>query len=247
VELDEQMHNKFTSLKSLFKSTDPSKHFHGNKVKKFSTGEDQLDPSQAQLTSKSNSSNAPVSMGFKDKLLSHYRENFSQLHENTSTRIYHNALSAKSAEAGIKLHSKYTNPQILKNTRKFASKEKQITKSDSEMKADTALMTTINREHEHNYEMQHHQQHHPEPVEPRLKQHVLAKPSVLSKFMPKKSHVSSPAMHNPQLVARKQDSLAVHHAPTAPAVHIDTTPSHSMSHPTPVHPVVHPARLHKTK
>ena len=95
--------------------------------------------------------------------------------------------------------------------------------------------------------MQHRQQHHPEPVERRLKQHVLAKPSVLSKFMPKKSHVSNPAMHNPQLVARKQDSLAVHHAPTAPAVHIDTTPSHSMSHPTPVHPVVHPARPHKTK
>lgn len=186
-------------------------------------------------------------MEFKDKLLTHYRENFSDLSENMSTRIYRNPLSAKSAEAGIKIHSKYTNPQILRNTRKFASREKRITKSDSEMKADTALMTTINRDHEHNFEMQHHQQHHPEPVDPRLKQHVLAKPSVLSKFMPKKSNVSSPAMHNPQLIAHKQDSLAVHHAPTDHAVHIDTTPSHSMSHPTPVHPVVHSARPHKTK
>ena len=68
MELDEQMHNKYTSLKSLFKSTDPSKHFHGTKPRKFSAGKDQPDPSHAQLTSKSNSSNAPVSIGFKDKL-----------------------------------------------------------------------------------------------------------------------------------------------------------------------------------
>jgi hypothetical protein len=240
VELDEQMHNKFTSLKSLFKSTDPSKHFHGTKPRKFFTRKDQMDPSHAQLTSKSNSNNAPVSMGFKDKLLNHYRENFTELNEDNSTRIYRNALSAKSAYAGIKLYSKYTNPQILKNTRKFANREKQITKSDSENKADTALMTTINREHEHNYEMQHHQQHHPEPVEPRLKQRVL------SKFMPKKPNVSSSAMHNSRQIAQKQDSLAVHRAPTAHAVHIDTTPSHSISHPTPVHPV-HPVKPNKTK
>ena len=53
MELDEQMHNKYTSLKSLFKSTDPSKHFHGNKPKKFSVGKDQPDASKGELISTS--------------------------------------------------------------------------------------------------------------------------------------------------------------------------------------------------
>ena len=246
MELDEQMHNKFTSLKSLFKSTDSSKHFHGTKVKKFTPSKDRPDPSAAQLISKSNSNNAPASLGFKSKLLNHYRENFAGINEDNSTRIYTNPLSAKSSSAGIKLHSKYTNPQILKNTKKFANREKQITKSDSENKADTALMTSINREHEHNYEMKHQQRHHPEPVEPRLKTHKTSKQSLLSKFMPKKVHTSSPAMHDPKIIARKQDSFADNRTPTIPAVHIDTTPSHSVSHPTPVH-ATHPAKPRTNK
>ena len=93
MELDEQMHNKFTSLKSLFKSTDSSKHFHGTKVKEFTPSKDRPDPSSAQLISKSNSNNAPASLGFKSKLLNHYRENFAGINEDNSTRIYTNPLT----------------------------------------------------------------------------------------------------------------------------------------------------------
>lgn len=244
MELDEQIHNKYTSLKSLFKSTDPSKHFHGNKPKKFNPGKDQPDPSKAKLISTSNSKNTPASFSFKDKLLHHYRENFSEINEDNSTRIYHNAQTANYANAGIHLYARGTNPQIKKLDNKFAKREKQITGSDSVKHSRDALMKDINAEHEKNYVTTHHQQHHPEPIEQRLQQHKLNVKSVVSKFMPKKHNVSSQSMHNPKIIANKQDSTAVYHPSTSPAVHIDTTPSHSVSHPTPVSPVArHPVAI----
>lgn len=230
MELDEQMHNKYTSLKSLFKSTDPSKHFHGNKPKKFSTGKDQPDASKGKLVSTSNSNNAPASLSFKDRLIQHYKENLS---EDTSTRIYHNAQTANYATAGIHLYGRGTNPQIKKLDNQFARREKEITGNDSVKHARTALMTDINAEHEKNYALAHQQKHHPEPVEQRLKTHKLS--PTLSKFLPKKNSATT---HDPQAILHKQDSLAVHHTPTVVThAHVDTTPSHSVNQPTPVHAI----------
>lgn len=76
MELDEQHGlNKYTSLKALFKSTDPTKHFHGSKVHKFIPAKDQPELSDPQLVSKSISSNKPKQppKSLKDKLLSHYQ------------------------------------------------------------------------------------------------------------------------------------------------------------------------------
>jgi hypothetical protein len=76
MELDEQHGlNKYTSLKALFKSTDPTKHFHGSKVAKFTSAKDQPELSAPQLVSKSVSVNKPKEPPkiFKEKLLSHYQ------------------------------------------------------------------------------------------------------------------------------------------------------------------------------
>ena len=60
MELDEQHGlNKFTSLKALFKSTDPTKHFHGSKVAKFTPAKDQPELSPAELISTSDPKNKP--------------------------------------------------------------------------------------------------------------------------------------------------------------------------------------------
>lgn len=252
MELDEQMHNKFTSLKSLFKSTDPSKHFHGNKVKKFSAGKDQPDPSHAQLTSKSNSSNAPASMGFKDKLMNHYRENFNDLYEDN--RIYKQGDTATKAYVGIHLYGRGTNQQIKKNDAKFARREKQITGNDSVKHSQDALMLGINRDHELNYQQQHHQQPHPEPSDPRLKLHKLSTNPILAKILPKKPVTQNPVMHDPQALLHKQDSFAnqTPHTHTNPVNHsISVHPDHSPSNPIPLHPqhIMHPVqpKFHKNK
>jgi hypothetical protein len=257
VELDEQMHNKFTSLKSLFKSTDPSKHFHGVKIKKFTSAKDQPDPSHAQLTSKSNSTDVPASMGFKDKLLSHYKENFAGMHTDKKTglnvrggRIYHNAQTANYATSGIHLYGRGTNSQIKKLDNKFAKREREITGNDSVRHARSALMYDVNREHERNYEIKHHQQPHPAPQDPRLTQHKLPPNPILAKISPKKpaSPVAhNPAMHDPQALLHKQNSFA-NQAPHAhnPTEHpISSHPSNSPSHPIPVHPVQ--PKFHRNK
>lgn len=75
MELNEQ-HSKWTSLKAMFKSVDPTKHFHGNKAVHQKSAVDQPDFSKPQLISQHSEKNRPVtpSKAFKNKLLSVYKK-----------------------------------------------------------------------------------------------------------------------------------------------------------------------------
>jgi hypothetical protein len=155
--------NRFTSLKGAFSSTHATKHFHGNKIKHTDVTTDYPDPSTPQLVAQSSGKNAPFSLSFKDKLLMKYHEDYCGLTEDTdtSTRQYKRPETARFAKAGIHLHSRYTNKKIAQLTNKFNNREKKITKSDSEVKADTILMNTLNREHQKNYEKKFHHEYKP--------------------------------------------------------------------------------------
>ena len=75
MELNEQK-NKWTSLKAMFKSVDPTKHFHGNDSAKYKPTVDQPDPSTPQLVSKQAEKNRPTlpPKSLKNKLLSVYKK-----------------------------------------------------------------------------------------------------------------------------------------------------------------------------
>ena len=160
---NKQNTNRFTSLKGAFSSIHPTKHFHGNEQKPTTITTDYQDPSTPELVAQSSGKNAPFSLSFKDKLIMKYHESCG-LNEDTdtSTRQYKRPETAHFAKAGIKLYSRYTNKKIAQLTKKFNAREKKITKSDSETKADSILMNTMNREHQKNYENKFHHEYKPQ-------------------------------------------------------------------------------------
>ncbi len=145
MEFNEHWRNKYTSLKAAFRSTDPTKHFHGNSQKKFKPTIDYPDVSEPQLTSKSVDDNIPVKpKKFKERLLSSYNEN------DTSTRQFASGQTARYSDAGIKLYSKHTNKQIKKLDDKLSRKETGITGDDSQKHINALSKDTINRQHQLN-------------------------------------------------------------------------------------------------
>lgn len=119
MELDEQHGlNKFTSLKALFKSTDPTKHFHGNKVDKFTSTKDQPELSPGELISTSDSKNKPKEppKSFKEQLLSVYSKNSSV----NESRNVTNLDTAKQLQNGLKFGSKIVKPSV-ESTNKYSN------------------------------------------------------------------------------------------------------------------------------
>lgn len=229
---NKQSSSRFTSLKGAFSSTHPSKHFHGKDKKSTTITTDYSDPSTPQLVAHSSGKNAPFSLSFKDRLVMKYHEEFCGITEDsdTSTRQYKNPETARFAKAGIHLHSRYTNPKIAQLTNKFNNREKKITKSDSEIKADTILMNTMNKEHEKNYQNKFHHEYKPpehtvhakKPVNTQHLTHTEPHAVPPSRPVPNApvshisnhpQHQSNPAMHDPDIIAKRQDSFVVKHTP----------------------------------
>jgi hypothetical protein len=161
-----------------------------------------------------------------------YYEEFCGLTEDTDTSVrqYKNPETARFAKAGIHLHSRYTNPKIAQLTNKFNNREKKVTGSDSEIKADTILMNTMNREHEKNYQNKFHHEYKPpehavHSKSPVNTQHLThTEPHVVPPSHPvphapvphipnHPQHQSNPAMHDPHIIGQKQDSFVVKHTP----------------------------------
>lgn len=242
---NKQSSNRFTSLKGAFASTHPTKHFHGKEKKPSVITPDYPDSSTPQLVAQSSGKNAPFSLSFKDRLVMKYHEEFCGITEDsdTSTRQYKNPETARFAKAGIHLHSRYTNPKIAKLTNKFQNREKKITKSDSEIKADTILMNTMNREHQKNYEKKFHHEYQPPEHTVRPKKSVDTRhlthteprkvppshpvpdiphntvppshpvPHAPVPRIPSSQHQSNPTMHDPDVIGQRQDSFVVKHTP----------------------------------
>ena len=142
MEFNEHWRNKYTSLKAAFRSTDPSKHFHGNPQKEFKPTTDYPEVSEPQLISKSVDDNIPVKpKKFKEKLLSSYNENA------TSTRQFARGQTAKYSELGVHLYGKTTNRKIKQLDDKLARKEAEITGNDSQKYVDNISKTAINAQH----------------------------------------------------------------------------------------------------
>jgi hypothetical protein len=147
MELDEQHGlNKFTSLKALFKSTDPTKHFHGNKVDKFTSAKDQPELSPGELISTSDSKNKPKEppKSFKEQLLLVY--NCSTINE---LRKVTNLDTAKQLQNGLKVGSKVvggyrgSGEKIKKITKELERKEAELTGNDSEHSINTLSRDVI--------------------------------------------------------------------------------------------------------
>jgi hypothetical protein len=228
--------SRFTSLKGAFSSTHPSKHFHGKEAKPSVITPDYSDTSTPQLVAHSSGKNSPFSLSFKDRLVMKYHEEFCGLTEDTDTSLRHysgigdSPITAYYNKIGFKPHSKFVNPKILALTKKFNNREKKVTKSDSEIKADTILMNTMNREHEKNYQNKFHHEYKPPEHAVRSKppvntQHLThTEPHVVPPSHPvphapvpripnHPQHQSNPAMHDPHIIGQRQDSFVVKHTP----------------------------------
>ena len=246
---NKQSSNRFTSLKGAFSSTHPSKHFHGKEAKPNIITPDYAEVSTPQLVAHSSGKNAPFSLSFKDKLVMKYHEDFCGLTEDNSenlikksTRQYRGKdaeITAMYNHIGFKPHSKFVNRKIAALTKKMNNREKRITQSDSEKKAETILMNAMNRQNQQNYEKKFHRKP-PEPtVQP--KKPVTAQPSTHTGSRPSRpvpnmprntvppshpvprapvphipshpQHQSNPTMHDPEVIGRRQDSFVVRHTP----------------------------------